>query len=101
MADSFMGRCGIDCEACGYREQAGCPGCQATGGKLFWGECAVATCCIAKGHDHCGQCGEFPCAVLHEYAHYPEHGDNGKRIINLKAWNEMGYDAWRREQKHS
>jgi hypothetical protein len=73
-----------------------CPGCQPIEGKLFWGECEVAKCCIAKGHDHCGQCGEFPCATLNEYAHHPEHGDRrGTRILNLKAWNEMGYDAWR------
>lgn len=75
-----------------------CNGCQAAEGKLFWGECEVAKCCIAKGHSHCGRCREFPCAVLHEYAHHPEQGDKGKRILNLKAWNEVGYDAWRRQQ---
>lgn len=57
----------------------------------FWGECEVAKCCIAKGHDHCGQCQEFPCAILNAYAYQPERGDNGKRLLNLKAWNEMGY----------
>jgi hypothetical protein len=78
----------------------GCPGCQATDGKLFWGECEVAMCCMAKGHDHCGQCQEFPCAILNAYAHHPEHGDlRGTRILNLRAWNEMGYDAWQREKR--
>jgi len=98
VADSLMGRCGFYCGPCGCRTEMGCPGCQATDGKLFWGECEVATCCIAKGYEHCGQCEELPCAVLVEYAHHPEHGDNGKRILNLRAWNEVGYDAWRREQ---
>jgi hypothetical protein len=93
--DSFMGRCGIDCEACEYRTQMGCLGCPAAEGKLFWGECEVAKCCIAKGHDHCGQCQEFPSARLNALAHDPEHGDNGQRILNLRAWNEMGCDAWR------
>jgi len=99
MADSFMGRCGVDCEACEYRKQTGCPGCQAAEGKLFWGECAVAKCCLGKGHDHCGQCQEFPCAMLNEYAFEPEHGDQGARIRSLEAWNEKGYDAWRAEKR--
>jgi hypothetical protein len=77
----------------------GCPGCPAAEAKPFWGECGLAKCCIEKGHDHCRQCGEFPCATLHEYAYHPEQGDNGQRILNLRAWNEVGYDAWRREQK--
>ena len=95
MANPFMARCGIDCQACTYREQTGCPGCPATEGKLFWGECALAKCCITKGHDHCGQCEDFPCAMLNEYANDPEHGDQGERIRNLHAWNTEGYDTWR------
>ncbi len=96
MADSFMGRCGDDCEGCKHRESDGCPGCPATGGKPFWGECRIATCCISKGHVHCGQCQEFPCAKLSVYASEPE---NGNIILNLKAWNEIGYEAWRQEQQ--
>lgn len=94
MADSFMGRCGDDCADCGHRESDGCPGCQ-TAGKPFWGECALAKCCVARELDHCGQCQQFPCAKLNEYASEP---DNGKILLNLRAWNEMGYDAWRREK---
>lgn len=97
MADAFMGRCGIDCSECSFREQMNCPGCPATNGKLFWGECALAVCCIGKGHDHCGQCREFPCTALNDYSYDSEHGDNGQRIRNLEAWNEKGYDAWRQE----
>ena len=96
MADSFMGRCGEDCEGCKHRESDGCPGCQATQGKPFWGECKLAMCCISKQHEHCGQCQELPCARLGEYASEP---DNGYILLNLKAWNEMGYDAWRHKQK--
>jgi hypothetical protein len=98
MADAFMARCGIDCEACKYREQMNCPGCPATGGKPFWGECQVARCCIGKGHEHCGQCAEFPCELLKKFAYDPEQGDNGRRIRNLEAWNEKGYDVWRKEK---
>ena len=98
MADSLMKRCGGNCETCSYREKTGCPGCLTAEGKAFWGECALATCCIAKGPEHCGQCKDFPCATLNEYSYSSEHGDNGKRIRILEEWNEKGYDAWRREQ---
>ena len=100
MADSFMGRCGVDCEACEYRVQTGCPGCRAAEGKLFWGECTLAKCCIGKNLEHCGQCQEFPCKTLNDYAYDPEHGDKGKRIRNLREWNEKGFEAWRSE-KHT
>ena len=93
MASLRMSRCGIDCEACEYRSKMSCPGCQAAAGKLFWGECSVAQCCIHKEHDHCGQCADFPCDTLKEYAYHPEQGDNGERIRNLEAWNEKGYGA--------
>lgn len=80
----FLARCGIDCEACTFRAQMNCPGCIATGGKPFWGECVLAKCCVTKGHEHCGQCQEFPCVILHEYAYDPEHGDQGERIRKLQ-----------------
>lgn len=86
MADRLLARCGIDCEACSFRGgQTQCPGCGAAEGKLFWGECALAKCCIGKGHDHCGQCEAFPCETLKEYSYDKEHGDNGERIRNLEA----------------
>ena len=93
MADSFMARCGIDCETCEYRVQTSCPGCQAAEGKLFWGECDVARCCIGKSLAHCGQCKDLPCKTLNEYAYDPEHGDSGKRISTLREWNEKGYGS--------
>jgi len=90
MADSFMAMCGIDCGECSYREPNSCPGCKAAEGKLFWGECEVAKCCIGKGLAHCGGCQELPCETLKEYAYHPDHGDNGKRIAVLREWNEKG-----------
>lgn len=93
MAPPFMSRCGDDCEPCKHREQDGCPGCRATGGKQFWGECKWAICCIAKGYEHCGQCLDLPCEIVKGYDGYEQN------VRNLKAWNEIGFDAWKREQK--
>lgn len=80
-----MAYCGLECDACSFRTKTNCPGCRVAGGKLFWGECALAKCCIAKGHEHCGKCEEFPCEQLKEYSFSKEHGDNGRRIENLRA----------------
>ncbi len=76
--------CGIDCGICGYREQFNCQGCQAAKGKMPWGECQVATCCLEKQHEHCGHCSDFVCQQLHDFSYDKEHGDNGQRIENLR-----------------
>ncbi|KLU61549.1 hypothetical protein CEB3_c22290 [Peptococcaceae bacterium CEB3] len=50
----------------------------------------MAKCSIAKGYIHCGFCGELPCASLQSAFDNPEHGDNGERLANLKAWANGG-----------
>ena len=81
MADQLTSRCGCDCTVCEHTTKDGCPGCLAAAGKVFWGECALATCCITKEHDHCGQCQVFPCTALTEQT--PDE-------IHV-------FDTWRRE----
>ena len=70
------------------------PGCGKTAPKMFWGECRVAKCCVGKGHEHCGVCPDVPCALLKEFSHDAEHGDNGARIKRCMAWAGMGFDKW-------
>jgi len=53
---------------------------------MFWGECLVAKCSLEKGYNHCGECSELPCDKLQSAFDDSEHGDNGERLINLKAW---------------
>ncbi|MFZ2537606.1 MAG: hypothetical protein WAX04_01735 [Oscillospiraceae bacterium] len=36
--------------------------------------------------EHCGQCNEFPCALLKQFSYDEEQGDNGKRIEQCKNW---------------
>jgi hypothetical protein len=55
---------------------------------MFWGTCEVARCSIERGFVHCGMCPEVPCATLQGAFDNPEHGDNGERLENLKAWAE-------------
>ena len=72
--------CGIDCDACKYKEEAGCKGCRANKGQIFWGSCDLYKCCAAKGLAHCGHCGDFPCDMLREWA----SSENPERIDNLR-----------------
>ena len=85
MVLSAMAYCGLDCGACSWRAKTNCLGCQARGGKTFWGECVLAKCCIEKHFAHCGKCEQFPCEQLKAFAFDKDHGDNGLRIENLKA----------------
>ena len=92
--NDMAARCGIYCGECEYKDKFNCSGCRKSNGKILWGVCPVAACSIAKGIDTCGDCSEFPCALLNQFAFDSEQGDNGKRIENLKAWKEQGFENW-------
>ena len=78
-------RCGILCSQCEYLKQCG-GGCTKIN-KPFWGDsCPVKDCCEGRGHEHCGQCAEFPCNLLNEFAYDKEQGDNGQRIQQCRLW---------------
>lgn len=79
-------RCGILCGECEFRLTPGCSGCTQIE-KPFWGDsCTIKTCCEGKNLEHCGLCGEFPCAALQQFAYDPQRGDNGLRIRQCEAW---------------
>jgi len=86
MDRQLIGMCGAYCGSCEWKAKVNCPGCLAAKGKMFWGDCSVAKCAIEKGFQHCGFCPDVPCATLQGYFDNPEHGDNGERLDNLKAW---------------
>lgn len=78
-----LSRCGIRCDECAYREKMNCPGCHASQGALFWGECRVAACSIRRRLNNCGECSSIPCQALRDFSYDAEQGDNGRRIRNL------------------
>ena len=83
-------RCGLLCSACGYREPMNCGGCTAIS-RPFWGEsCPVKSCCEEKGLAHCGQCREFPCGLLKQFAYDEKQGDGGQRIKTCEMWQKEG-----------
>lgn len=82
----IQSRCGLLCNECAYREQMGCKGC-AQMEKPFWADsCPVKSCCEIKKQEHCGECKNFTCDLLHKFAYDMEQSDNGKRIEQCKIW---------------
>lgn len=84
--------CGIYCGGCkNYKVNANCMGCRNE--KELLDDCPTRTCCIAKGHLHCGQCEDFPCSVLNAF--YTDgialHELAYKNMLKIK---EMGEDKW-------
>lgn len=75
-------RCGILCSECRFEECKGCVNIP----DPFWGSCPVKACCEKKGKTHCGECGEFPCGLLLQFAYDEKEGDGGKRIAQCKLW---------------
>lgn len=72
--------CGIDCDVCKFQAEQGCRGCKNMQGKVFWGECELYRCNQNKKQPHCGQCADFPCEKLKEWA----SSENPERIDNLR-----------------
>lgn len=48
--------CGKHCENCVQKIQLECPGCRTGPGKAYAAECAIARCCVARGHHDCDSC---------------------------------------------
>jgi len=70
-----------------------CAGCTNID-KPFWGDsCPVKSCCEGRKHEHCGQCPEFPCALLNEFAYDKEQGDDGLRTKTCRLWHVKQFMA--------
>ncbi len=58
--------------------------------KPFWGDaCPVKACTEGKAHAHCGQCADFPCQLLNQFAYDEKQGDGGKRIEQCRLWKGL------------
>ncbi len=78
-------RCGIICSKCSWQKDKKCKGCAGIDNP-FWGNCPVKTCCEEKKQEHCGECREFPCTQLQEFAYAEKEGDCGVRLDQCKIW---------------
>lgn len=79
-------RCGILCSECDFLKKEECAGCTNID-RPFWGEsCSVKSCCEEKQNGHCGECIQFPCDTLKQFAYDEQQGDDGKRIKQCEIW---------------
>ena len=84
--------CGKDCTACQYRESTGCYGCKAGPGRLIYGDCEIAKCCRAKGHQDCSTCtqkdycGQLKCRIrMPEYRRQKQETEAAIRAEHLRT----------------
>lgn len=82
----FDSLCGLHCTGCSFKESHGCGGCIATCGRPFHGECPVAVCCQEKQLPHCGECRDFPCALMSMYAAGDVAEMGWSRISECERW---------------
>ena len=76
-------RCGILCGKCEWQKNGKCKGCVNIDNP-FWGACPVKSYCEGRGLEHCGECSEFPCTRLVEFAYDENQGDCGVRLDQCK-----------------
>ena len=83
MERSLIGFCGVDCAACTDYTEKKCPGCR----ESEWPDgdpCPPIACCGKRKIDFCGQCADFPCAMMREfYEESDSHRAAGERMANL------------------
>lgn len=80
-------------------EQAACMGCRNEGGRCAHLpiDCRLYPCAQDKGVQHCCECGDFPCDLLHPYADQAHLWHNTK-VFNLCLIKKMGLTVWAHEK---
>jgi hypothetical protein len=95
MANPMAGFCGDYCGKCpSYPGE--CAGCVPE----MHPECHFVRCCLAGKIEHCGYCGDFPCARLVEFRPDDRPGcPPGYHIGNLTERKKVGTGAWLEGQR--
>lgn len=66
--------CAKSCSTCPQKEAMGCPGCKIGPGNQINGDCEIARCCRAKGHQTCSTCAQnVHCGQLKSSHRMPEY----------------------------
>jgi len=88
--------CGYECLACEYFKESKCAGCSEIKGNVWWASyinadvCPIYECVVnEQKHNHCGECGEVPCALWRNlkdpsYTDKQHEASIKKRVGNLK-----------------
>lgn len=105
---SLVAACGIYCGACPAQSASlkaiqthgdiKCLGCwNQKHSPAYAPKCAVRKCAQARKIQSCGQCKDYPCALLPPL--FNDKPKYGLREKNLNAVRDRGLDAWLADQK--
>lgn len=97
--------CGLYCGPCEYHGNK-CNGCGHEKGKPFWTTlakveiCPLYDCCVNKKElEHCGLCGELPCAMFKEFTDPSLSPEEARKSVlsrqsELMKRREIGTERW-------
>ena len=107
--------CGIDCMRCSIHlrteeelkywrarnvdlDRIACDGCRSDRNGCHWsGDCALLICCLyEKKLDFCGECPDFPCQKVSEWAEEWEH--HSIAVESMKEMKAVGKENWIRQR---
>lgn len=89
--------CGRYCGRCLCFIEGTCDGCRSDLGSR-WGRCAVHSCAMARGFEHCGLCHDLPCRKLLE-VNSVFGRSKGALTRSLRERAQAGTCEWVRRQK--
>jgi len=96
--------CGLFCGCCSDQViDKKCHGCGCECGKCAGSahssQCDIVRC--VKDHDleHCGECQDFPCTMLIQFANDPIWRTHLPVLENLRRRKKIGTEKWIEEQK--
>ncbi len=93
----LLSYCGLYCGGCkNYKENANCQGCREEPEMV--NDCQTRSCAVLKGLLHCGECVDFPCAILDEFYHDGlKH--HALALENMREIRSIGVEKWLENQK--
>lgn len=94
--DLWFSLCGLNCGLCPMLLGGHCGGC-GNGNQ----SCKIARCSMEQPErvEYCYQCGKFPCEKYEGMDEYDSFITHRNRLSDLKRAEEMGPDAYCREQE--
>jgi hypothetical protein len=106
-----FGVCGLDCMTCSIHlrteeeldywrsrnvdlDKVACNGCRSDESACHWsGDCVLLNCCLyEKELDFCGECSDFPCDKVLDWAGEWEH--HRTAVEQMKEMKTLGKDRW-------
>lgn len=98
MAETY---CGKSCGECVHKEPMHCAGCKIGPGRTYGGDCELAKCVRAKGHETCrtctlkGQCGNLrTCQYFPEYRRRKQEEEKQARETQERRASLFGKWLW-------